>query len=386
MISNFEFATAGRIVFGAGRLKDLGSIAGEIRRRILLVVGSRPERADGVRKYLAASGCQVSIATVEKEPTLELAEALGQEAGKSKAELVVGFGGGSVIDAAKAAAAMATNEGPVLRYLEVIGEGKSLAERPLPVIAIPTTAGTGAEVTRNAVLHDPKTRLKVSLRSPLLLPRVALVDPETTLTLPPEVTAATGMDALTQLIESFLSCRATALTDAFCREAIPKIAGSLERSFRDGTDLVARTDVAFASLCSGLALANSGLGAVHGLAAPLGGAFAAPHGAVCAALLVPVLRVNLAAAQASVTNQRTVDRFRELAGILIGAEVPEPTAAIEWLAKLTAALAIPGLAAYGLQPEHFADIAHQGLAASSMKGNPVPLSQQVLEAVLGAAL
>lgn len=385
MISNFEFATAGRIIFGAGRLKDLGSIARELGRNVLLVVGSRPERAEDVIKNLESAGCAVNVATVKTEPTLELAESLGAKARHSKADLVVGFGGGSAIDAAKAAAALATNDAPVLRYLEVIGEGRPLSVPPLPTIAIPTTAGTGAEVTRNAVLHDPKTRLKVSLRSPLLLPRVALVDPEATLTLPPAVTAATGMDALTQLIESFLSCRATALTDALCREAIPKIAGSLERSFRNGKDLAARTDVAFASLCSGLALANSGLGAVHGLAAPLGGAFAAPHGAVCAALLVPVLAANLAAARNLTVNLLTVDRFRELAGLLVGAEVREPMAAINWLTKLTASLGIPGLATYGLRPENCADIARQGLVASSMKGNPVKLSQQVLEEVLAAA-
>lgn len=187
------------------------------------------------------------------------------------------------------------NGGDPLDYAEVIGHGRPLERRSLPLIAIPTTAGTGAEVTRNAVIGSPEHRVKVSLRSPLMLPEVAIVDPELTRDLPPALTASTGLDALTQLIEPLVSCRTNPLTDALCRSGIQRAARSLRRAVEHGEDLVAREDMSLASLFSGLALANAALGAVHGLTGPLGGMFEASHGALCASLLPAVMEANVRA-------------------------------------------------------------------------------------------
>lgn len=386
MNDSFEFATAGRIIFGTGRLREVGPIAASLGQRILLITGAQTGRAEAVRKQIEAAGCHVVVESVAGEPTLEIAGQLAAHAREEKSDLVVGFGGGSVIDAAKAAAALATNRQPVTHYLEVIGDGQPLTCDPLPVIAIPTTAGTGAEVTRNAVLHSPEAGVKISLRSPRMLPRVALVDPETMLSLPPAITATTGMDALTQLIESFVSVRANAMTDALCRTALPRVVRSLDKAFLDGTDLVARTDLAFASLMSGLALANAGLGAVHGLAAPLGGRFNAPHGAVCAALLAPVLQMNLAIARQKREMLPTVAKFAELVDLLSPGGEKEPEALILKVSLLTSRLGIQGLSHHGVSKTDFATLAELGLAASSMKGNPVSLSSENLQGVLAQAL
>jgi alcohol dehydrogenase class IV len=367
-------------------LEDIGSLAAEFGKRVLLVTGSHPERAEKVRDCLLADGCEVITSGVAGEPTIAEAERLGTVARRSNRELVIGYGGGSVIDAAKAAAALATNVEPALTYLEVIGKGRPLTHDPLPVIAIPTTAGTGAEVTRNAVLHSPEARVKVSLRSHRLIPRVALVDPETTLTLPPAITASTGMDALTQLLEAFLSCRANPLTDGICREALPRVVRSLERAFETGTDLAARCDMAFGSLCSGIALANAGLGAVHGLAAPLGGRFNAAHGAICAALLGPVLGTNHRIAAGSDRYQPVHWRFEELAAMVSGGASRDPEKLFAWVAGLAVKMKTTGLARLGVTEKDFPVIVEQSLSASSMKGNPVPLSPDVVAGVLRAAL
>ena len=237
---------------------------------------------------------------VDGEPTIEDAR---RAAAHADVEIVVAIGGGSALDLGKAAAALIANGGDPLRYLEVIGEGRPLERPSLPCVAIPTTAGTGSEVTRNAVLGSPTHGVKASLRSPHMLPAVALVDPELTYDLPPALTASTGLDALTQLIEPFVSARANAFVDAICRDAIPRVIAALPKAFAG--DRAARADMAYASLCGGLALANAGLGAVHGFAGPIGGRFPAPHGAICAVLLPHVVAINAA---------RTGDpKFAELA-------------------------------------------------------------------------
>jgi alcohol dehydrogenase class IV len=286
---NFEFATAGRIVFGAGKRTEALSIARSFGTRGLLVTGAHSDRAN----WLQRGGLDLVIFPIKTEPSIENAAEGACVAREAKAQFVIAIGGGSVIDAGKAIAALATNRDPILEYLEVIGSARPITATPLPLIALPTTAGTGAEVTRNAVLSSSKHRLKVSLRSPKMLPPVAIVDPELTFDLPPVLTASTGMDALTQLIEPFLCNRVNPMTDAICREAIPRAANALPRAFASGLDREARTDMALASLCGGLALANAGLGAVHGLAAPIGGMFRTPHGAVCAAVLPHALEKNL---------------------------------------------------------------------------------------------
>jgi alcohol dehydrogenase class IV len=273
-------------VFGPGTLRQAGELVRGWGRRALVVTGRNPARANPLLDLLQAAGIETGLFRVEGEPTTDLVRTGTAQAVEMRADLVVGFGGGSALDAAKAIAALASNGGDPLDYMEVVGRGLPLSKPSLPLLAIPTTAGTGSEATKNAVLASPEHGgVKASLRSLGMIPRIALVDPELTHGMPPEVTAATGLDALTQLIEPFTCNRPNPIVDGLCREGIARVARSLRRAWADGRDAAAREDMALASLYGGLALANAGLGAVHGFAGVAGGMFQAPHGAVCAALL-----------------------------------------------------------------------------------------------------
>lgn len=381
----FEFATATRILFGPGTVREAGPAGRELGHHALVVTGRDPTRAEPLLADLRASDLACLTFPVAGEPTTDLVRAgcrLAQEAG---CDLVIACGGGSAIDAGKAIAALVTNPGDPLDYLEVIGRGRPLTQPSLPFIAIPTTAGTGAEVTRNAVLASPAHRVKVSLRSPLMLPRLAIVDPELTCSLPPAVTASTGLDALTQLIEPFTSSRANPLTDALCREGLMRVGRSLRRACENGRDMGAREDMALASLFGGLALANAGLGAAHGFAGPIGGAFPAPHGALCAALLPHVMAVNLAALNVRQPESPTVARYAEVARILTGNPNAHPDAGIRWVSQLVADLHVPRLRAYGMTAADFPALAQQAAAASSMKANPIMLTQEELLEILARA-
>lgn len=382
----FEFATAGRIVFGRGTLAGAGTTAAEFGRRALLVTGRHAARAQPLREVLGATGIEVTPFAVEGEPTTD---AVTQGVGAARTagvEFVVAFGGGSAIDAGKAISALLANGGDLLDYLEVVGRGRAMARPAVPCIAIPTTAGTGAEVTRNAVLASTAHGMKASLRSPHLLPRVALVDPALTDELTPELTASTGLDALTQLIEPYVSARANALTDTFCIEGIRRAARSLRRAVERGRgDPGARDDMAFASLLGGLALANAGLGAVHGFAAPIGGRFTAPHGAVCAALLAPVTEMNIRALRQRAPDHPSLRRYDEIARLLTGSLHAVADDGVRWIRELVGSLPIPRLSAHGIRPTHHAAIVDAALSASSMKANPIPLESRELAAILEAA-
>ena len=387
---NFEFATAARIIFGAGKLREVGPMARELGRRAFVVTGSSPERAKPLLVALASGGIEHVVLPVADEPTTEVVQRGTQSAREKHCDLVIGFGGGSAIDTGKAVAALLTNGGDLLDYLEVIGKGKPLAKPSAPYVAIPTTAGTGSEVTRNAVLGSPDHRVKVSLRSPLMLPRVALVDPELTYDLPCEVTASTGLDALTQLIEAFVSNRANPMTDALCREGIRRAAHSLRRAYETADDppspelrrasASAREDMSLASLFSGLALANAGLGAVHGFAAPIGGMFHAPHGAVCATLLPHVMEVNLRVGRSR--RIATLQRFDEVARMLTGNNGATADEGVAWVRETCCALKIPPLSKYGVTAADFPVLVEKAAAASSMRGNPIALTPDELREIL----
>jgi len=382
----FEFATATRIIFGAGTLKEISAIAKGYGRHALLVTGGRPERAQRVHDLLQEADIRVTVFPVRGEPDTASVEAGVHTARAGACDHVISFGGGSVVDAGKAIAAMLTNPGELLDYLEVVGRGKTLPLAGAPFIAIPTTAGTGAEVTRNAVLASPQHRVKVSLRSPLMLPKVALVDPELTRELPREVTAASGLDALTQVIEPYLSCRAQPMTDALCLEGMRRASRSLRRAVEDGSDRAAREDMALASLFSGMALANAGLGAVHGFAGPVGGMFPAPHGAVCAALLPHVMSANHLALKQRQPNSVSLDRFGEIARILTRNPAANAEDGIEWIHRLVRDLNIPPLGRYGITTAHIPELVAKAAASSSMKGNPLPLNETELGGILSASL
>jgi len=301
------------------------------------------------------------------------------------ADVVLGIGGGSALDAAKAIAALATQGRDVLDYLEVIGTGKPLDAQPLPCVAAPTTAGTGSEVTKNAVLGSPEHGVKVSLRSPAMLPRVAVVDPELTLSMPRDVTAATGLDALAQLIEPFVSAKRQPITDGLCREGFARIRDALRRACDEPTDLPAREAMSLASLLGGMALANAGLGAVHGFAGPIGGMFPAPHGAVCAILLPGVMEANILASQQA-HDEAVLARYAEVARLLTGDAAARPEDGAAWVRSLVADLEIPSLAAYGMTLGAIPKLVPLAKNASSMKGNPVVLHDDTLTAILAAAI
>ena len=383
---NFEFATATRIIFGAGRLRELGSLAREMGGSALVVTGRDTGRAEAVTALLRKHGIAVTTFSVPGEPEIGNVQRGVELAKDAQCDLVIGFGGGSALDAGKAIAAMLTNEGELLDYLEVIGRGKALPKPSAPCVAIPTTAGTGSEATRNAVLASPEHQVKVSLRSPLLLPRVALVDPELTYDLPPAITASTGLDALTQLIEPYVCLRPNPMTDALCVEGMRRAARSLRAAFANGRDVAAREDMAVASLFGGLALANAGLGAVHGFAGPIGGSFPAPHGALCAALLPHVMEANLRALRARQPGSESLKRYDEVARLLTGNATATAETGVEWTRGLVEELQVPRLGHYGIGPQHAADLVAKAAKASSMKANPIALTPEELTEVLRRAL
>ncbi len=382
----FEFATAQRIIFGAGARAELPALVAGLGRRVFFVGGAVPRRHAGVLAALEGAFDALETFAVSGEPTVALVEEGARRVRATGCTVVVAVGGGSAIDAGKAIAALAANPGDPLDYLEVVGRGNPLPVAPLPFVAVPTTAGTGAEVTRNAVLSVPDSRVKVSLRSAAMLPRVALIDPELALGLPAAVTAATGMDALTQLIEPYLSSRANPMTDALCRDGIGRVARALPRAVAAPGDLAARADLALGALYSGMALANAGLGAVHGLAGPLGGMFAAPHGAVCAALLAPVLKANLAALRARAPSHPALARLADVARMLTGDPAATADDAARFCAALSRELAIPPLAKWGVGAAAVPVLVEKAAAASSMKGNPLPLTAAELVTAVEAAL
>lgn len=381
----FEFATAQQIVFGRGAIAQLPALAARYGlTRLLVVTGATPARHQAHLEPLRQAGIFCSTFALSEEPSLSLLHLALEQAEDFSADGVVALGGGSVLDLGKAVAALMTNPGEPLEFLEVIGRGRPLTRPGLPFLAVPTTAGTGTEVTRNAVLYSPEHRVKVSLRSPHMLPAVALIDPELTRSMPAPVTVASGMDALTQLIEPYVSLRANPLTDALCREALPRAAQALPRVFRSPEDMEARTAMSLASLCGGLALANAGLGVVHGLAGPLGGLFQAPHGALCAALLPSGMEVNIrclrrlstAEAEASLARYRTVARLL-LSSVrgpeALGAAV-EPEDGVIFVRQLCQQLEVPTLANFGMTADDTAAVVERAARASSMKANPVALT------------
>jgi alcohol dehydrogenase class IV len=376
----FEFATATRVIFGEGTVATLPELARTFGSHPMVVTGASSGRNAPLISALSAETLSVS-----GEPTVDLVREGARRVQDAACDVVISVGGGSVIDAGKAIATVATNGGEPLDFLEVVGKGQTIVTPPLPFIAVPTTAGTGSEVTRNAVLGSTEHGVKASLRSPLMLPRVALVDPELTYGLPPAVTASTGLDALTQLIEPYVSNRANPLVDAICVEGIRRVAGALHRAYHDGTDRDARRDMALASLFGGLALANAGLGVVHGFAAPLGGRWKAPHGALCAALLPHGMAANVAALRARASQHPALERHATIARLLTGRNEAGVEGGIDWIRETCTELNVPPLRAWGITEADLPGVVEEAARASSMKANPLPLTREELLAMITAA-
>lgn len=378
----FQFATASRILFGCGKAKDIPALVKELGSKPCLVTGGNPSRVEdavaGIEPVLGVS--------IPGEPTTDGISQAAADARAAGCDVVVALGGGSALDAGKAIAALITNTADVLDYLEVVGKGQPLTEKPAPCITAPTTSGTGAEVTANAVLLSKPHGVKASLRSVAMIPDVAVVDPELALTMPPEVTAASGMDAITQLMEAFVSSQSNPMTDALCREGLLRAGISLAFAHANGANIEAREDMALASMYSGIALANAKLGAVHGFAAPLGGEFNAPHGEVCAALLPHVMEANINALRKRAPESPALDAYAEVADILTGEEGATPEDGVGWIKELCGHLDIPGLKAMGVKPADFEALAQKAANASSMKGNPIELTHKELVRILKNAM
>jgi len=381
----FEFATATRILFGPGTIDEVPSLSAELGKRACVVTGRTGKRTGPLLERLKNCGIESVVFHVDGEPTTKLVRAAVESARRATCDLVISMGGGSVLDTGKVVATMLTNTGKLEDYLEVVGAGKALTQAAAPHIAIPTTAGTGAEVTRNAVLGVPEHRVKVSMRSPLMLPRLAVVDPDLTHSMPPSVTALTGLDALTQLIEVYVSNKANPLTDGLCREGLKRAGRSLLKAYEDGSNSIAREDMAIASLFGGLGLANAKLGAVHGFAGPLGGMFSAPHGAICARLLPFVMEANVRALKNREPDSMVLSRYDEVAQLLMGQTPARADDGVRWIRNLCAALNVPSLAEFGLSERDFPAAVAKAQKSSSMKGNPIKLTDDELLGILKEA-
>lgn len=358
----FQILQPNRILFGRGTSGQALTLARSFGSRGIVVHGANPARASAL---IGAGAEGILRLSIPREPLLEDLEAAVATARPHRADWVLAVGGGSVLDLGKALAAMIPAPGGAMDHLEVVGRGLPLVAAPLPFIAVPTTAGTGAEVTKNAVIGLPDHGRKVSLRDDRMMARVAIVDPALTDGCPAPVTLASGLDAVTQVIEPYISCKANPFTDAISRPAIGQGMAALMR-LMEGEDAGARDALAFTSLSGGLALANSGLGAVHGLSGVIGGLTGAAHGAICGALLGPVLAMNRRLTTGA-ARARCDEVCAMLAAVLGSTAEDAPQALSHW-AK---GAGLPDLTQIGLAPSAHTAVAKAALSASSMKGNPV---------------
>ena len=388
MIGSFAFRTAGAVAFGRGSRGRVAESAARFGSRALLVTGSRSLEASGeldaLRERFASAAVVVELFAVAGEPDVEIVDRGASLAKDCGSQVVIAVGGGSAVDAAKAIAAVATNGGSAIDYLEDLpgAGGRSVAADPLPLIAVPTTAGTGSEVTRNAVLRVADARLKRSMRDDRMLPRLAIVDPELAERAPRDVAVPAALDALTHLIEAYVSLGAQPTTDLIALEGAGRAVSAL-RALCDGPSAPAWDALALASLWGGMALANAGLGAVHGLVAPLGGRFAVPHGAACAALLAPTIRTNVEALRRRGGNGAALSRYAALARTIAGSD--DPDRLTTELAALRRRLGAKSLSAYGAQGVDVQGVV-AGARGGSMKYNPIVLTDAELESILGAGL
>jgi alcohol dehydrogenase class IV len=362
------FAAPERVIFGAGSVRSLGEEVRRLGRRPLVVTGRQALAQAGVTgrilEVLRAAGADAAVfAEVEPEPDLQTADRCREALRRHGADLVIGLGGGSALDVAKVAAALAREGEPTRTF----HQGRPPGPGGLPIIALPTTGGTGSEMTNNGVLSDRAARYKASIRHAALLPRVALVDPELALACPPRVTAASGVDALVQAIESYFSVHATPMTEALSLRAVEELAAALPAVVEHGGRLDLRTRAAWGSAMAGLALSNARLGVVHGMAHPIGVRCEAPHGLVCGVLLPAALDFNRPAAP---------EKYRALA-TLVGRD---PAA---YALDLLAGCGLPAtLASYGLGSADFDAIAEETLASGSTKANPRPVTKADVVALL----
>ena len=376
----FSFFSPQALHFGRGQAAQTATLAAGFGTHVLIVHGSNAARAAWLVEDCRAAGLSVTTQSCGSEPSLPALEAALANVSADRPDVVVALGGGSVIDFAKALAALIPCAGAPLDYLEGVGGGKPLDRAPLPMIALPTTAGTGAEVTKNAVIAVPEHGVKVSLRDARMIPNIAIVDAALMQGAPRHVTLAAGLDAVTQVIEPYLSVKATPMTDALCQAAIPKGVAAL-RAVVEQDAAEAWDDMAWVSTCGGLALANAGLGAVHGFAGVIGGQTGAPHGEICGALLPAVLASHVEKAKAG-TQVHT--RLMWILDLIDTAFEVETGAGLSALRNWSRDMGLRDLVQMGLDPDDHAQVAQLSAGASSMKGTPFSLTHEDLIAILRA--
>ncbi|WP_434661197.1 iron-containing alcohol dehydrogenase [Klebsiella sp. MISC125] len=380
MLTPFNVLTPGNIRFGRGLARSAAPWLAGHSAQILLVHGASLQRAEFLLAELRAHQLEVTTLSIAHEPCLQDIEQGVRLAREKGIGAVVSLGGGAVIDAGKAIAALVPAQGAALEYLEVVGTGRVLEANPLPFAAIPTTAGTGAEVTKNAVINVPEQQRKVSLRDDRMLPDLTIVDPSLTDNAPRAVTLASGLDAITQVIEPWLCTCANPFTDALCREAIPRGIKAL-RTLMEKECPDSRDEMAWVSLCGGLALANAGLGVIHGLAGPLGGLSNAAHGALCGSLLPFGLALN----EAQISNEKIKQRFADVRQWLAAGLDVDPSNAWESLREWSQHAGLGNLHDLGVPRDALEPAALAASSSSSMKANPVMLTSEQLLEMLEAA-
>ncbi len=383
---NFSFASAGQVKFGNGVSSKIDELIPNDLNRLFIVTGSSPHRHTRILDRLQLRGFEIEVFSIKKEPDIETIDQATRNARFFKTDAVIAIGGGSVIDAGKAIAALIKNKGPLLDYLENVGKGQPLTKAGVPMMAIPTTAGTGSEVTQNSVISVPEFETKVSLRHPTMIPYWAVVDPELTYDLPLEIASYTGMDALIQCIEAFISINANPLTDGIASQGIKLAISSIIAACGPNTVKSAKTNMCAASLCSGLALANAKLGAVHGFAGPIGGMIDAPHGAICSSLLIPVWKANYAALSQRLPHSPQLLKMDTVARIITGNPEATGNYASASFEKLLADLPIKSLGKLGFGSEQIETAVEKAANSSSMKGNSIVLTQHELKDILDAAI
>lgn len=393
MIKPFVFASTPHIRFGCGVRRELADVLAAFGRKVLLVTGSGSiDRLPMAAELFAslAAAFELRRLRVGGEPSPELVDAAVREHRSWQPDVVLAIGGGSAVDAAKAIAGLLPGGDSVMCYLEGVGEGKRYSGPSTPFVAMPTTAGTGGETSKNAVLSViGPSGFKKSFRDEQLVAHTILLDPELTVSCPPAVTAACGMDALTQLLESYASCKANAMTDALCESGLRAAAQALPAVYHQGQDLEARSAMLYASSISGLTLANAGLGSVHGLASPLGAFFPIPHGVACAALLAEALALNIRALRQRQPESSSLMKYAQAGRILTGVQEMSVAAACEALVNHLRGLAeemqIPRLCEYGIGEDDIPRLIEH-ISGGSMSGNPLELERHELEELIRRCL
>ncbi len=380
-----DFSSAGRIIFGNEKIRELPGILKNFGSRVLILRSRSALGIDEIVDSLHKKGLSCTEVAISGEPDIDVVNQTTSLARKNNCEVIVSIGGGSVIDTGKAVSALISNSGGIMDYLEVVGKGLPLSNPAVPFVAVPTTSGTGSEVTKNAVVSVPEKSVKVSMRSKDMLPDVALIDPVLTYSVPPDITALTGMDAFTQVLEPYVSNQANDFVDILCRDAIPRAAKYLPIAFHEGKNTEARENMAWVSLMGGLALANAKLGAVHGFAGPLGGMYHQAHGRICASLLPAVMKKNIELLGEKEEGEAYIKRYKDIAIWITGNPQAMPEDIVEYLESLKRELKIPSLADIGIRKDDYPKIVEKAQKSSSMKGNPIRLSPEEMIDILNLA-